>query len=141
MIAENSPFWYHYTTGELFARAYFVGNSPPVAPSAKGYQTMAQRFIARESFQFPNGALGWRPGGPFDCLGPYAKVQNCPIAGTNLRLTCYATSYADTAFSVPACTRYRGQYIKGYFSESEDGIEFRVMNAHKARLGNALIQE
>lgn len=93
---------------------------------------MAQRFAARERYQFPNGAIGWRPGGPFDCLGPYAKVQNCPIAGTALRLTCYATGYADTFFSVPACTRYRGRYVRGYLTGTPDsGVEFRVMDASR----------
>jgi hypothetical protein len=91
---------------------------------------MAQKFIAREKFTFPNGAIGWRPGGPFDCLGPYAKVQNCPIVvngkDTGKRLTAYATGYADTWFSVPACTRYRGKHIGGYFSLDEEAIEFRV---------------
>lgn len=96
---------------------------------------MTQRFIARERFEFPNGAIGWRPGGPFDCLGPYAKVQNCPIAGTDLRLTCYATAYADTFFSVPACTRYRGKYIKGYFTLNDGAIEFRVLDLYKAVVG------
>jgi hypothetical protein len=43
-----------------------------------------QKFAARESFAFTNDAIGWRPGGPFDCLGPYAKVTNCPIHGTEL---------------------------------------------------------
>lgn len=82
---------------------------------------MGQVFIARERFDFPNGAIGWRPGGPFDCVGPYAKVQNCPIDGTNLRLTCYATGYADTYFSIPACTRYMGRYIGGFFTATDDG--------------------
>lgn len=82
---------------------------------------MSQRFKARERFEFPNGAIGWRPGGPFDCLGPWAKVQNCPIHGTDLRLTCYATGYANTYFSVPAVTRYKGRRVKGYFTQYDDG--------------------
>lgn len=60
---------------------------------------MAQRFYASptDTFTSPNGAVGHRTGaGSFECLGPYAKVSNCPIAGTTLRLTCYATGYADT---------------------------------------------
>lgn len=85
---------------------------------------MCQRFIARERFEFANGAIGWRPGGPFDCLGPYAKVQNCPIQGMDIRRTCYATGYADTMFSVPACTRIYGQYIKGFFTMKDGAIEF-----------------
>jgi hypothetical protein len=93
---------------------------------------MTQRFAARERFEFSNGAIGYRPGGPFDIIGPYAKVQNCPIAGTALRLTCYATAPADTFFSVPACTRYRGRYVRGYFTSDSDGaVEFRVMDASR----------
>jgi hypothetical protein len=82
------------------------------------------RFLAREPFQFSNGATGWRPGGPFDCLGPYAKVQNCPIDGTPLRRTCYATSYADTFWTVPAWTRVHGKYIGGFFESDGDAVHF-----------------
>lgn len=92
---------------------------------------MGQKFIAREKFEFSNGAVGWRSGGPFDCLGPYAKVQNCPIDGTDLRRTCYATGYADTYFSVPACTRYKGKYITGYFSAEDGGCIFNPHNCYK----------
>lgn len=86
-----------------------------------------QRFYANPSdtLVHQNGAIGYRPGGPFDCLGPYAKVKNCPIEGfPGLRLTAYAQGYADTYFSVPAATRYRGQRIKGYFTDREDGPVF-----------------
>lgn len=93
-----------------------------------------QKFIARESFTFPNAAIGWRPGGPFDCLGPFAKVQNCPIAGTSLRRTAYATGYADTFFSVPACTRIKGVYIGGYFTMDDEGVEFRIYDRFKDKL-------
>jgi hypothetical protein len=82
---------------------------------------MPQRFVARERREFPNGAVGWAPGGPFDCLGPYARVNNCPVDGTDLRLTCYATGYADTFFSVPACTRRRGRHVGGFFTLDGDG--------------------
>jgi hypothetical protein len=88
---------------------------------------MGQKFAAREMFLFSNGAIGWRPGGPFDCLGPYAKIKNCPIGGTKLRRTAYATNYADTYFSVPACTRIGGKYISGFFttdSNVEGGVVF-----------------
>jgi len=93
-----------------------------------------QKFAARDRFEFPNGAIGWRPGGPFDCLGPYAKVENCPIHGTELRRTCYATGYADTYFSLPACTRVKGKYIAGYFTLDDGAISFRPMDRHKYRL-------
>lgn len=100
---------------------------------------MSQKFFADEKFEFPNGAIGWRASGPFDCLGPYAKVQNCPIDGTDLRLTCYATGYADTFFSVPACTRRRGHYIGGFFTHEgssgiEGGIKFVPYDRFRSRL-------
>lgn len=83
-----------------------------------------QKFHGRERFEFPNGAIGWRPGGPMDCLGPYAKVQNCPVEGEERRYTCYATGYADTFFSVPACTRIRGKYVGGFFMLDHDNVKF-----------------
>jgi hypothetical protein len=89
-----------------------------------------QRFYASDdTFTWPNGAIGHRPGGPFDCLGPYAKVLNCPIEGTDLRRACYAQGYPDTVFSVPAATRYRGQRIKGYFTIREEGVVFVPMDS------------
>lgn len=96
---------------------------------------MAQRFIAREKMEFSNGATGWRPGGPMDCLGPWAKVQNCPIMveGKEVaRRTAYASGYADTAFSIPANTRFKGKHVRGYFTQcSSGGAEFRVLDSHK----------
>ncbi len=98
---------------------------------------MSQKFYASplDTFEWKNGAIGHRSGSSFDCLGPFAKVRNCPIAGTDKRLTCYATSYADTYFSIPACTRYRGKYVRGYFTIGDDGVEFRVMDSHKHIFG------
>lgn len=94
-----------------------------------------QKFYGRERREFSNGAVGYAPGGPFDCLGPYAKVTNCPIAGTSLRLTCYATGYADTFFSVPAATRIRGRYVGGYFTLTDTGgCEFRPLDKFKNRI-------
>lgn len=99
---------------------------------------MTQKFAARERYEFSNGAIGWRPGGPFDCLGPYAKVQNCPVHGTNLRLTCYATGYADSAWTIPAATQCRGRYIGGFFSYLDigdgDGVVFTPYDRFRARL-------
>lgn len=96
-----------------------------------------QKFYASptDTFTWANGAVGHRAGGPFDTLGPYAKVRNCPIDGTQLRLTCYATAYADTWFSVPAVTEHKGKRIAGYFTTDEDGIHFRVMNRHRHLVG------
>lgn len=95
---------------------------------------MGQVFYASPTdiFIFPNGAIGHHSGnGSLDCLGPYAKVRNCPIEGTSKRLTCYATSYADTVFSVPACTRSKGKHVKGYFTIKEDSMVFVVTNSHR----------
>lgn len=98
---------------------------------------MGQKFYAspRDTFTWPNGAIGHRSGSQFDCLGPYAKVKNCPIDGRpGLRLTCYATGYADTYFSVPACTRYRGKHVAGFFTLNDDGVKFVPMNRHADRI-------
>lgn len=111
---------------------------------------MGQKFNVDKSTKFThtNGAIAYGPGGPFDCLGHWAKVQNCPIECEglpfgSLRLTCYATGYADTFFSVPACTRYKGQHIGGYFTiRDKDGLTttpdagpvFVVTDRFKAKL-------
>lgn len=94
---------------------------------------MAQKFYAspRDTFAWPNGAVGHRPGGPFDCLGPYAKIVNCPIDGTDLRLTCYATDVADTFFSIPARTRRKGKHVRGFFTIRDDGVVFVPMDSHR----------
>jgi len=95
---------------------------------------MSQKFIAREEYKFANGAIGYRPGGPFDCLGPYAKVHNCPIVidGKEVaRRTCYASGYSDTFFSTPANTRYKGKHITGYFTQENDCVQFRPYDRHK----------
>jgi hypothetical protein len=99
-----------------------------------------QKFRAFESFPWPNGAVGWRPGGWADCIGPYAKVQNCPVDGTALRVTAYATGYADTYFSVPAACKIRGRYVGGYFAHPgygmdwQEGPVFMVLDKFKDRL-------
>jgi hypothetical protein len=92
-----------------------------------------QKFIARESTRRVelNGAVSFGPGGPFDCLGNWAKIQNCPIHGTEFRRTCYATAYADTHFSIPAVCTVRGKRVVGYLTGTETGPEFRAMDSHK----------
>lgn len=86
---------------------------------------MGQKFYAsKDTFTWENGAIGHRPGGPFDCLGPYAIVRNCPVEGRDRRYTCYATSYPDTYFSIPANTRIKGKYIRGFFTMKDQGIVF-----------------
>ena len=104
---------------------------------------MGQKFYANPQNKkiYENEAVGYSPGGIMDCIGHFAKVKNCPInIGADnvpgLRLTCYATGYADTWFSVPACTRYRGQYIRGFFSMEETGPIFYIMDSEKPKFAN-----
>lgn len=86
---------------------------------------MGQKFYAsRDTFTWPNGAIGHRPGGPFDCLGPYAIVRNCPLGNSDYRVTAYASGYADTFFSVPANCKIHGKHVRGFFTQDEDGIRF-----------------
>jgi hypothetical protein len=95
-----------------------------------------QQFYAdpNNTFTWENGAIGYRPGGPFDCIGPFAKVKNCPIDGTDLRLTCYATGHHDTFFSIPACTKHRDKYIGGYMTTDGDGVKFVPYDRYRDRL-------
>jgi len=95
-----------------------------------------QKFRAEIPFEFENGAMGWSPGGPFDCIGPFAKVQNCPIDGTSIRRTAYATGIADTFFSIPACTRYKGKYIGGFFTQKDGNVLFVPYDRFLNRLEN-----
>lgn len=84
-----------------------------------------QKFYAsKDTLTCPNGAVGHRPGGPFDCLGPYAIVRNCPFGNSDYRVTAYARGYADTFFSVPAHCKVRGVTVRGYFTHEDDGIVF-----------------
>jgi len=96
---------------------------------------MCQRFHAsNDTFTWANGAVGHRPGGPFDCLGPFAIVRNCPVDGLDRRYTVYAQRHADTYFSIPAATRIRGLYLTGFFAQNEDGVVFYLHTASKAKL-------
>ena len=98
-----------------------------------------QRFYASptDSFTWPNEAVGYRPGGPFDCLGPYAKVKNCPVRGTDKRYTVYATGYPDTYFSIPAHTRIRGTVVKGFFMLEDGNIVFIPYTRYVAHVRGA----
>jgi hypothetical protein len=101
---------------------------------------MGQKFYVDKSTKFvhENGAVAYGPGGSFDCLGRYAKIVHCPIEGegipNGIRLTCYATGYADTFFSVPACTRYKGKHIGGFFTMRDGNPVFRVYSRFADKL-------
>lgn len=96
-----------------------------------------QRFYAdpRYTFTWFNGAIGHRTGSSLDCLGPYAKVRNCPVEGAARRYTCYATAIADTYFSIPAVTEIKGKRVVGYFTMEDKGVVFRPLNAYKHLIG------
>lgn len=103
-----------------------------------------QRFIARERREFSNGAIGWAPSGPLDCLGPYAKVENCPIVvlddgkrrDTGLRRTCYAQGYADSYFSIPAACKIQGRRVKGFLTGDDGGgVVFILYQYEREKVG------
>ncbi len=68
-----------------------------------------------------NGSIGFRAHG---IMGTLSKVKNCPIKGTELRLTARCTNYADTWFSVPAEITYKKKHITGFVSSDESGYYF-----------------
>lgn len=81
------------------------------------------RFYANEkdTFAAPNGSVGVRTSGPW---GTWAKIKNCPIQGTDLRLTVRCTNYADTYFSIPAVITYKKKHITGFVSSNDEGFYF-----------------
>jgi len=89
-----------------------------------------------------DGAISYGPGGPMDCLGNFARIENCEVKGATRRYTCYASGYADTVFSVPAYTRIRGKYVGGYFTvddrETAEGwkriVYFRPLDKFASRV-------
>lgn len=93
-----------------------------------------QKFIARDRREFPNGAVGWAPGGAFDCLGPWAKVENCPIYQSDLRRTVYATNYADSFFSIPAATKVFGRRVVGYITLEDNSPIFRPLTDQRWKI-------
>ena len=87
---------------------------------------MPQVYCANVKHEFANGAIGYAPSGSMDPVGPFAKVQNCPVEGFDRRYTCYATGPADTFFSIPACTRIKGKHVRGFFVLRDGSPEFRA---------------
>lgn len=81
---------------------------------------MTKRLDVASTFEFSNGAVGYREVG---CFWPCAKVSNCPIDGTDLRLTCYATGApaTDLGGNIPAFTRFKRRRINGVLSVPDAG--------------------
>ena len=71
--------------------------------------------------EYANGSKSFHTPRPWCQL---SKVQNCPIAGTNLRLTARITGQPDTFFSVPARIQYKKKNITGFISRKDDGYYF-----------------
>lgn len=86
----------------------------------------------RPTIKWPNGAVGYAPGGMMDCIGPFAKVKNCPVdAHPGVRVTAFATDYADTWFSVPAVCSWKGKPVHGFFKMEDGSPEFHVYDKSK----------
>lgn len=91
-----------------------------------------QKYRADRSRLESDGSVSWIAewiGGP-----TLAKINNCRINGFDRRLTVYVTGEADTWFSLPAATRCKGRYVKGYITSDEQGYIFHAMDSHKERL-------
>ena len=83
---------------------------------------MSQRYRADTSEKQPDGSIHWYAqwmGGP-----TLSKINNCRIHGVDYRLTVYVSAEPDTFFSIPANTRRKGKYIKGFLTTDDDGYIF-----------------
>ena len=94
-----------------------------------------QKFYAsRDTFTWPNGAIGHRPGGAFTRL-EYAIVRNCPVflmSGTPC--TAYAQGSADSAWTIPAAARINGWHTRGYFATGDDGPRYVPYDQYRTLL-------
>jgi hypothetical protein len=94
-----------------------------------------QKYRADSFRTQPDGAVCWYAdwaGGP-----TLARINKCRIAGTDLRRAVYITGAADTWFSIPAATRIRGRYVRGYVtgeSDTGDNLVFHALDSHKLLL-------
>lgn len=95
--------------------------------------------LSGQTITYPNQAIGHYDCPPFNLVGPMARVTNCPIDGTDVRLTCNAVAVADTFFSIPAATRYMGHHVGGYITSDEQGPRFCPMNKYKPLFETVLI--
>lgn len=72
----------------------------------------------------PNGAIPcyseWMAGRTL------AVVRKCPVNWNSggSTVTAYITGEADTYFSIPAICRYMGKRVRGYITNSDDGLIF-----------------
>lgn len=95
---------------------------------------MSQKYRADRSETQDDNSICWFAdwmGGP-----TLSKINNCRIDGTDARLTVYITGEADSWFSIPASTRKRGKYVRGYITSDDLGYIFRAMDTHKRLLTN-----
>lgn len=80
----------------------------------------------QDTKEFLNGAVGTAPFGKTnkEKLGHLFKVTNCPVRGTNLKRTCYATRPGVKQGEVLAIFWINERRITGKFSLTEEGVEF-----------------
>lgn len=71
--------------------------------------------------EYPNGSKSFHTHRPWCQL---SKVKNCPIAGTEIRLTAWVTGEPTTYFSIPAFIQYKRKSIRGFISGDCDGLYF-----------------
>ncbi len=63
-----------------------------------------------------------------------SAILKCRIHLSDKRLSVYISGEPDTYFSIPAYTRCKGKYVKGYITSDEMGNIFHAMDSHKERL-------
>ena len=92
-----------------------------------------QKYRADKCETQPDGAIKWYAewmGGP-----TLARINSCRIAGTELRRAVYITGEADTYFAIPAATRVKGKYVRGYVTGEDENLFFHPMDSHKHLCG------
>lgn len=88
-----------------------------------------QKYRADASSTQSDGAILWYA----NWMGgsTLAKINNCRIDGVDYRRTVYITGGPDTWFSIPAATRIRGRYVRGYVTSDDGILVFHAMDSHK----------
>lgn len=89
---------------------------------------MGQKYKADYAKNNPDGSLSWYAlwiGG-----STLAKVTGCWCEDGKRRAV-YTTGEPDTWFSVPASTRVRGHYVKGFLTVDEGNPRFVAQDARR----------
>lgn len=86
------------------------------------------------TFTFPNGAIGHREGIMQGSILPFTKISNCPIKGTDIRLTCRSAKH-ESYYRISAYTKYKGKRIKGYLIKEGRNVLFNPLPEYYDILG------